>query len=504
MASAGNVSQPPCYGYSPGFGPFLAFYAALYCLARLGSRLEPEEQGERGRDRGHERQQVEGVDVADHRRLPAHLLGRERLEAGRVQFAVVGDPGRQAVPVEQGHILDQIGLGRRRRLHEDHEHDRDEHAGAQHAQQAEDGVALGQQAHVERGEGERRHRRVGEAEAEAVDQIGERYVAGRHVHVERRHPKARRRLDQPATRASSASTAALNPSTAMNSFGVRAAGVTYPSGDPNFSVLQAFPNAFSSKESDPFLMCDDFGPEVSKGRIDDPDDFSLGWHPHRGQDLLTYMTRGVGRHGDSMGNREEFKAPSMQWITAGSGIEHAEGGGTPAGEWMQGFQIWINVPADRKMDKPNYGTNPPEQIPVVPLGDGGALGFARILAGDSSGKHGPFETIADVQIVDFTLKSGGGAFEHEIPAGLDNVLVYVYDGSAVVGDESVPAKHIIKLEPKDPSTPSTIRLQVAPDASEVAEDVGFGVGHGVKMLLFAGKKLNEPIAWHGYVFRLLS
>ena len=46
-----------------------------------------------------------------------------------------------------------------------------------------------------------------------------------------------------------------------------------------------------------------------------------------------------------MGNRESFPAPAMQWTSAGSGIEHAEGGGTPAGQNNHGFQIWINVPS---------------------------------------------------------------------------------------------------------------------------------------------------------------
>ena len=137
--------------------------------------------------------------------------------------------------------------------------------------------------------------------------------------------------------ATAAAVAAANAS--VVSFGVRAAEVTYPSGDPNFAVLQAFPSAFTAEEADPFLMCDDFGPERSKGKVTEPDSFPLGWHPHRGQDVLTYLTRGVGRHGDSMGNREEFNSPSMQWICAGSGIEHAEGGGTPKGEWQQGFQV---------------------------------------------------------------------------------------------------------------------------------------------------------------------
>lgn len=42
----------------------------------------------------------------------------------------------------------------------------------------------------------------------------------------------------------------------------------------------------------------------------------------------------------------------MQWISVGSGIEHAEGGGTAKGEIQHGFQIWVNVPKEKKMEDP--------------------------------------------------------------------------------------------------------------------------------------------------------
>ncbi len=86
-----------------------------------------------------------------------------------------------------------------------------------------------------------------------------------------------------------------------------------------------------------------------------------------------------------------------------------------------------------------------------------------------------------------------------LPPGLDNVLVYVYDGAAVVGGEAVPAKNVVRFEPKDSAGPTVLSLQAAPGVEAVAEDRGFGTGHATKMLLFAGKKLNEPIAWHGCV-----
>lgn len=96
---------------------------------------------------------------------------------------------------------------------------------------------------------------------------------------------------------------------------VRKAQVEHPTGDPNFSVMQAFPSAFSAKESDPFLMCDSFGPVKSKGVQEDPDKFDVAWHPHRGMDILTYLVEGVGRHADSLGNRGNYASPGMQWIS---------------------------------------------------------------------------------------------------------------------------------------------------------------------------------------------
>ena len=110
---------------------------------------------------------------------------------------------------------------------------------------------------------------------------------------------------------------------------VKTGSTTHPTGDPKFSVIETFPSAISAEDADPFLLCHHFGPAVSPGVATDPDSFPVAWHPHRGMDIATYLIEGVGRHGDSLGNREEYQTPGMQWISVGSGIEHAEGGGTP-------------------------------------------------------------------------------------------------------------------------------------------------------------------------------
>ena len=113
-------------------------------------------------------------------------------------------------------------------------------------------------------------------------------------------------------------------------------------------------------------------------------------------DIATYLRTGVGRHADSLGNRETFDSPGVQWMSVGSGVEHAEGGANDKGTLVQGFQIWINVPKERKMDDPRYGTVPSKDLPCVTL-DGGP-GTARVLAGHALGVKGPFLTVQDVQI----------------------------------------------------------------------------------------------------------
>lgn len=260
---------------------------------------------------------------------------------------------------------------------------------------------------------------------------------------------------------------------------VRKAGKEYPTGNPNFSVKQAFPSAFSAEEADPFLMCDEIGPK--EGYLaSSPDDFPVSWHPHRGMDIVTYIRQGTGRHADSLGNRCTFEGPGMQWISVGSGIEHAEGGGTPAGQKMHGFQIWINVPSDKKMDDPRYGTESPDDIPRLELPN--AAGTVRVLAGGFEGKAtGPFRTVQDVQMLDLELHPSASV-EHTVPASHDNTMLYVCKGEAIIEGAAVAAGEIIRLDASNPQA-RLATIEAGPA--------------GAVCMVFSGVRLNQPIAWHG-------
>jgi hypothetical protein len=107
-------------------------------------------------------------------------------------------------------------------------------------------------------------------------------------------------------------------STNMNVLAVKKAQKAFPTGNPSFCVMQPFPAAFTAEESDPFLMCDRFGPVQSTQTVSDPDHFPVAWHPHRGMDICTYLTEGISRHADSLGNRGTYAAPGLQVPTTAS------------------------------------------------------------------------------------------------------------------------------------------------------------------------------------------
>ena len=99
---------------------------------------------------------------------------------------------------------------------------------------------------------------------------------------------------------------------------------------------------------DPFLMLDEFGSENSE-------DYIAGFppHPHRGIETVTYMLNGKFAHEDSTGAKGIMSPGDVQWMKTGSGIIHSEMPAMTEGK-LHGFQLWINMPAKLKMNKPEY------------------------------------------------------------------------------------------------------------------------------------------------------
>ena len=220
---------------------------------------------------------------------------------------------------------------------------------------------------------------------------------------------------------------------------------------------------------DPFLMLDEFG-------SDDPSAYIAGFpdHPHRGFETVTYMLAGRMRHRDNKGNEGLLTAGSVQWMTAGRGIVHSEMPEQEEG-LMQGFQLWLNLPAKDKMTAPRYQDIPPEAIPLAHPAEGVE---AKVIAGELAGVRGPVEAGATEPFyADFSLAPGAAA-DVALPEA-HNAFVYVYEGSAEVGQ---PARSLAR---------GTIAV-LGPGAA-----VRLASAQGARLILVAGKPLREPVAKYG-------
>jgi len=228
---------------------------------------------------------------------------------------------------------------------------------------------------------------------------------------------------------------------------------------------------------DPFFLFDHFGSE-------DPKDYIAGFpmHPHRGIETVTYMLDGSVAHRDSLGNSGVIGAGDVQWMTAGSGILHEE---MPrAGpRRLDGFQVWVNLPAKLKMTKPRYQDVPASRIPEVARPDGARI---RVVAGEVDGVAGAVrEIFAGPTYLDVTLPAGR-TFEQPVPRG-HTALLYVHQGEVAVGGAG-PAGGTAVPSP---------RLAILKDGDVVRTHAG---GAPARFLLLSAQPLGEPYArWGPFV-----
>jgi quercetin 2,3-dioxygenase len=221
---------------------------------------------------------------------------------------------------------------------------------------------------------------------------------------------------------------------------------------------------------DPFLMLDAFG-------TDNPDDYIGGFpdHPHRGFETVTYMIDGRMRHRDSAGHEGLLQNGGVQWMTAGRGVVHSELPEQEDGR-MEGFQLWLNLPAKDKMTEPWYQDFQAPQIPELLTSAGVRV---RVIAGSSHGVAGAMQRAhTEPLYLDLHFEAAAD-FEQILPAD-HNALVYVYRGELDIAGTAVPLQRMAILK----NTPGSDGLVLSSKGP-------------ARALLIAGKPLGEPIAQHG-------
>ncbi len=223
---------------------------------------------------------------------------------------------------------------------------------------------------------------------------------------------------------------------------------------------------------DPFLMLDFFG-------SDNPGEYIAGFppHPHRGFQTVTYMLAGKMRHKDSVGNEGVIDAGGIQWMNAGRGIIHEEMPEQEEG-LLQGFQLWVNLPAKEKMSAPNYQDIQPDSVPTVQIQNASV----KVLAGDVDGVKGPVKTTAVAPtFLDIDLKSG----QCDIALKSNEAaFLYVYEGNITVGKGDQAQKTVLESG----------ELGVL---SQQGTRLSFSSEKGSKIIVVSGKPINEPIVQYG-------
>ncbi len=221
---------------------------------------------------------------------------------------------------------------------------------------------------------------------------------------------------------------------------------------------------------DPFLMLDAFG-------TDDPQDYIGGFpdHPHRGFETVTYMIAGQMRHRDSAGHEGLLSDGGVQWMTAGRGVIHSELPEQTDGR-MEGFQLWLNLPAKDKMRAPWYRDIQRSEIPEFKTEQGVTV---RAIAGRSHGVDGAMQReVTEPLYLDLEMPVGS-TFTQSLPSS-HNAFMYVYRGDVRIGDTQVPAQRMAVLANAADRDGVVLTAQVAS-----------------RVLLIAGKPLGEPIAQYG-------
>jgi redox-sensitive bicupin YhaK (pirin superfamily) len=232
----------------------------------------------------------------------------------------------------------------------------------------------------------------------------------------------------------------------------------------------------ASNLHDPFLLFDHFA-------FNDPVEGPIRgfpMHPHRGIETVTYMLAGSVNHRDSLGNAGLIGPGDVQWMTSGRGIMHEEMPRRgPNGE-INGFQLWVNLPARLKMSAPRYQEVKSESIPYYEK-DGAKV---RVVAGTIGKITGPVADIAvEPLYLDISLDSDT-TWEYQIPKG-QTIRVYVFEGSGDFGLN----------EDGDGTTVSSVKMVTFLDGDLLS--VKSEKESGVRFMLMAGLPIKEQIVPYG-------
>ncbi|HEX2816344.1 MAG TPA: pirin family protein, partial [Phenylobacterium sp.] len=228
------------------------------------------------------------------------------------------------------------------------------------------------------------------------------------------------------------------------------------------------------EQVDPFLFLNHHGPQTYGPNNEG---LPFGPHPHRGFETVTFILEGELAHRDSAGHESVIRAGGVQWMTAGSGLIHAEVSPEAfktAGGPLELLQLWINLPGRLKMSPPRYVGLQGDEIPAIAVDQGQAT--VNLISGTWSGRTGPIPSLTGVFMTTIALKAGGKAGFGSL--GGRNVFLYVVSGEVKANGTPVPAWTLAQFD----LTGDMLEIVAAKDAVVL-------FGHG--------EPIGEPVFAHG-------
>jgi redox-sensitive bicupin YhaK (pirin superfamily) len=226
---------------------------------------------------------------------------------------------------------------------------------------------------------------------------------------------------------------------------------------------------------DPFLLLDEMGPaQYGPGEA-----VGAPSHPHRGFETVTYLLSGAMVHEDTTGACAVIKPGGVQWMTAGSGVVHSE---LPTedmmrlGGKMHGFQLWVNLPAEKKMVDPRYQGYDADEIAQVQLVNGGLL---KVVAGEVHGVRGPVETTSPMTYAHAVMEASDVVEWH--PQEGHTELVHVFDGEVKVNGSTTSSGEMVVMQ----RTAGIVRIESTKAQAQA------------QVLLLGGQPLGEPVVRYG-------
>ncbi len=196
---------------------------------------------------------------------------------------------------------------------------------------------------------------------------------------------------------------------------------------------------------DPFLFLNHHGPQVYPPRNSG---LPFGPHPHRGMETVTFILDGDIAHFDSGGDQSVIQAGGVQWMTAGSGLIHAEVSSDQFkrdGGPLEILQLWVNLPAKDKMSKPFYKGLQQDGIPAISSPDG--LTTVHLVSGEYKGVKGPFESGINMQWSTISFKPGA-EFDLTIPAH-HNIFFYIIRGGLELNGQAIDKLSLVEFNGDD-------------------------------------------------------